>query len=70
MKDTNSTLPLSAKTIARMKVIDRLIERGQEALRLGKTKTTMAEYLRLSALLLEEESDANPRISCEWVEND
>ncbi len=70
MKDTDSTTPLSAKAIARLKVIDRLIERGQEALRLGKTRTTMAEYLRLSARLLEEESEGNHRISCEWVEND
>jgi hypothetical protein len=61
MKDINPT---------RRKVIGGLIQRGQSALELNKTKTTIAEYLRLSNSLLEQDSETKKRIPCIWVENE
>jgi hypothetical protein len=60
MRNTNPT---------RLKVIGSLVRRGQTALELAKTKTTIAEYLRLSNTLLEQDAPTIKGASCVWVEN-
>jgi len=59
---------MKADNPTRLKVIGRLVQRGQSALELGKTKTTVAEYLRLSNTLLEQEAATKKAPSCVWVE--
>jgi hypothetical protein len=54
----------------RRKVIGGLVQRGQSALETRKTKTTIAEYLRLHNSLLEQHAETKKRIPCIWVEND